>query len=730
MYGQPGLFRPGGGGGGCGVPQPPQHQQIHLNPNLFPNPNLFFPQQTPNLWPHFNPFLQNPNIYPQNQQQFTNSNFPIQLNYDNNNNVQAPHPNGNNNSSCTFPPQCVNSQREIVDELDNAVIRARAELLGSNQNVSSWKVSQEALLMVKAESWESLGFKMQQVPSLKHLMIIEGKINAFMHCFVEVRRITSLYEMEVAICESEGIEQFEELGLGPLLQHPLVVHYFSVTSDVTEVYRIRNEEIISYIREFIDTHKKTEIRVDTFLDFICEKQSVSSREKLCVRVQNLGVYINHIKKAKQSEDNVLEKCYEKIRTESVKKSPEGPLISSQKKETDDEFTIKSFSSLNTQFCGKHIRFTSSSSDDDSEANEYNEKNTERENYSLPLTNSRPDRVSKCPYPSATEEITRLSSKRKRKHEKMSCGSSLPRKKRNKRNVVDAIIEPTIEPTIEPISSSTKEIGCHPLSDESLRIFVKTWKEICQGSNADEKLFAAVKSLLENCLSTKIEERTPSVLNISNWPPVDWKTAPGFSSTSASGLKKPREGIFGDKNIEQSDISISGISTEFNIEVDPKTIAIAQGSVSPETDISETRSNNSSTFITTNCTDRDEVFAEQMQLTGRLGELVASKYFVDKLGEACVNWVNEKNETGLPYDIVLGDDENTREYIEVKATKSVKKNWFLISMREWQFAIEKGESFSIAHVILADDNMAKVTVYKNPARLCQLGSLRLSFVVPN
>ncbi|KAL9140420.1 hypothetical protein ABFS82_14G036400 [Erythranthe guttata] len=259
---------------------------------------------------------------------------------------------------------------------------------------------------------------------------------------------------------------------------------------------------------------------------------------------------------------------------------------------------------------------------------------------------------------------------------------------------------------------------------------------------------------ENFLSLKVEEQSSSLLKkktgvISNWPPADWKTAPGFDSGSTFGLKKLGDVIYAEKNIEQSEISMVGISGEFNMDIDSK--AVVQGAVLLETEISETQSNNSTNlvdysttmvldsvdlyasdskkFLATNSTEKDQVFTHQAQLTGRLGELVASKFFAGKFGEAFVNWVNENSETGLPYDILLGDDENMREYIEVKATRSARKNWFLISMREWQFAIEKGESFSIAHVVLADDNMAKVTVYKNPARLCQLGNLKLAFVVP-
>ncbi|KAF3634256.1 hypothetical protein FXO37_26579 [Capsicum annuum] len=110
--------------------------------------------------------------------------------------------------------------------------------------------------------------------------------------------------------------------------------------------------------------------------------------------------------------------------------------------------------------------------------------------------------------------------------------------------------------------------------------------------------------------------------------------------------------------------------------------------------------------------------QQALSTGRLGESAAYNYFVGIFGEHFVKWVNETNDTGLPY-----------EYIEVKATRSVTKDWFHITLREWQFALEKGELFSIAHVVLSPHNAAKVTLYRNPARLCCLGKLQLALIVP-
>lgn len=234
---------------------------------------------------------------------------------------------------------------------------------------------------------------------------------------------------------------------------------------------------------------------------------------------------------------------------------------------------------------------------------------------------------------------------------------------------------------------------------------------------------------------------------SSWPPVDWKTAPGFPP--AHQLKTPgscNQQITEDNNAEKD---LEQIDLFPNNEVD--STVITHGAVIVDSEISEAQYFNLSSNSVANMnivlesvdhispdsnnhgpsdfTERGQASSQQALLTGRLGEHVAFKYFMGQVSDRSVKWVNESTETGLPYDIVLEGDDDTREYIEVKATKYGRKNWFLISMREWQFAIQKGESFSIAHVVLADDNMARVTVYKNPARLCQLGNLKLAFVVP-
>lgn len=113
------------------------------------------------------------------------------------------------------------------------------------------------------------------------------QVNTFIHCYVAARKIITVHDLEVEICKNEGIEKFEELGLGPFLQHPLVVHYFSVSADLSMVPKLSSREVIGFLQKFMDNSKK-KITVEGFLDYLVEQLSVSGKEKLGVRVHSLG----------------------------------------------------------------------------------------------------------------------------------------------------------------------------------------------------------------------------------------------------------------------------------------------------------------------------------------------------------------------------------------------------------------------------------------------------------
>lgn len=96
-----------------------------------------------------------------------------------------------------------------------------------------------------------------------------------------------MYDLELAICKNEGTEKFEELDLGPLVRHPLVMHYFGASSEVKDVFKITSEEIINFLSLFM-RKKHKDIKADELLDFIAKKKSVDRKELLGVRIRSLG----------------------------------------------------------------------------------------------------------------------------------------------------------------------------------------------------------------------------------------------------------------------------------------------------------------------------------------------------------------------------------------------------------------------------------------------------------
>ncbi|KAI3716434.1 hypothetical protein L1987_67311 [Smallanthus sonchifolius] len=211
----------------------------------------------------------------------------------------------------------------------------------------------------------------------------------------------------------------------------------------------------------------------------------------------------------------------------------------------------------------------------------------------------------------------------------------------------------------------------------------------------------------------------------NWPPASWQTAPKFISTCVNDSTIQDVVKQVDLNVQTSDeVEILEASTSMNLEGQGGTSTVDLVKVEPRL----VDQDGTLDFSQNDQLSRGLVNVEHAFITGRRGEELAFNYFRN-MGIKVVKWVNEASETGLPYDIEVCDDENRKEYIEVKTTDSETKDWFEISVKEWQFAVKKGDSFSIARVVLLGDKRARFTVFKNPARLCRLGQLKLAVLMP-
>ncbi|CAN6486909.1 unnamed protein product [Victoria cruziana] len=442
--------------------------------------------------------------------------------------------------------------KEVHDAIERVVQEVQQEVLAAGGEVTAWKITQAALLRLNADSLESLGFRFQEIPTLRKIMSMESKVNAFIHCFVAVRRIVSLHDLDVEICKSEGVGNFEELGMGSLVCQPLIQHYFSVPSDAKEIFKISSEQIIYYLSEFIVACKEKDITVNKFLEFMLEKFSISTPEKLCIRVHGLGLYIALIKEARKTEIAAYEKFLQTLkhdfdaRSQNVDKGkPPSKYIHSQKQKLDKRFNamsdrIMSFSSINKDFKPKHIRFVSSSSDDSDDDVE-NGDDSDENKYSCGVDVKSSGTKSSCPYPSAEEERSRLGlnagingsndeslqnrkiSGKKRKSDG-GFNHSSSKKKLVEMGKTDAVLSESKMSTDKivkvpggkvrqkKVEDCNNLMGCKApdewdssnLTDKSLQKFITTWKESCREQSTLEVLNSML--LFYKASSTQREHR--------------------------------------------------------------------------------------------------------------------------------------------------------------------------------------------------------------------------------
>ncbi|KAI4303899.1 hypothetical protein MLD38_039480 [Melastoma candidum] len=417
-----------------------------------------------------------------------------------------------------------NRNGSLLEKIDRAAMKARRDLVIARENVTVQKVSEAVLLEMHANSWSDLGFQIHDVPSLNGLMANEAKINSFIHCFVGARFISTVYELEVAIRKNEAVKKFEDLEMGPLMRHQLVLHYFSVEPGATDALKLTTENIVYYLIEYLGEDVEKEVLVEDFLEYIMKRKSVSSKEKLAVRIQNLGLHVAFIKEARRLEVVGLQEF--SVKEKNVRKRR--PLLSFLKKQTDGRFAelserVKSFSDMHKKFCGKHVRFASSSSDEESDACEVEDK---LKSFDKPSAQSyRSERFSSCPYPSASEEMSRLGLVDGEMHSPLSTSGfdqSAPKKKRKADNSSGNSSTSKKLPRTEKLGMNSVLSGVRDIEEDDISLlfhedhlriallrFISTWKETCREQNLLE-IFKRMLQAYE--LTTKESRKISRILS--------------------------------------------------------------------------------------------------------------------------------------------------------------------------------------------------------------------------
>lgn len=110
------------------------------------------------------------------------------------------------------------------------------------------------------------------------------------------------------------------------------------------------------------------------------------------------------------------------------------------------------------------------------------------------------------------------------------------------------------------------------------------------------------------------------------------------------------------------------------------------------------------------------------VVGKWCEELIYKYFLERPTIfSAVNWVNQHEESGKPYDFIVVQSGITR-YIEVKGTPSLQKNIIYLSAAEWQCMFAHKENYSLFRVYHAGKESATYHEIINPSSKILAGEL--------
>ncbi|KAF0691485.1 Aste57867_17311 [Aphanomyces stellatus] len=118
--------------------------------------------------------------------------------------------------------------------------------------------------------------------------------------------------------------------------------------------------------------------------------------------------------------------------------------------------------------------------------------------------------------------------------------------------------------------------------------------------------------------------------------------------------------------------------------------------------------------------------------GRVGEQYVYELLRAEYPPGVVEWVNEVEETGSPYDVCIHHASGGTEFIEVKSTSTYDKVIFEMSVQELEYASQKGSQYSIYRAFAIKPHgplpNSRVVRLRNPITLLRQKKLKLSVLM--
>ena len=204
------------------------------------------------------------------------------------------------------------------DSINHLVDTIRRDAAGQKRYVSVSVVVQSLLSSLGLKRFEELGMgRVTEVFALKQIADLEDWINTYINCFLARQCMCTLYELENLLARSKGKSNYDDLCMGPLLKHPIVIREFQPPPNVTAIPKVTAFDCAKALADLLRDRKSREspVQPKDIIDNLMKAKSVADPLELCVRIRGIGLYITHLSAVSNSEHTKLREIVVEIERE-------------------------------------------------------------------------------------------------------------------------------------------------------------------------------------------------------------------------------------------------------------------------------------------------------------------------------------------------------------------------------------------------------------------------------
>jgi len=172
---------------------------------------------------------------------------------------------------------------------------------------------------------ELMGTSALQLPALRQLHTVNQRVWTFVTCFMQSRRVNTLFECLQAFLQHEGLRSFHELKIGNSFLHTEAVQQLYRAPAV--VMKITTRDVLASLRQFEDMlghdafRASSHIDLTEFLQFLAQQYRQPSAQAMGVAIDpnGFGVYVGMLRRVANNEMKEMKTLEQQFQREVAEK---------------------------------------------------------------------------------------------------------------------------------------------------------------------------------------------------------------------------------------------------------------------------------------------------------------------------------------------------------------------------------------------------------------------------